>query len=455
MRAKMNQQMSIFDLMHKSAIAKELKAISGILDQTPEILDAVYRNLLQGRRDDTGRNGMTADQVLRCVILKQYRELTYEELAFHLEDSRAFRSFARLEMGQYPGKSILQENIKKLTEETWQELHSLILKYAAGTKHETGKKVRVDSTAIETNIHRPTDSSLLWDGIRIMTRWLAEGHQLRPRPEYLFSDHRRVTKKRCMTILNTRKKKTRTAAYRDLVLIARKVCGYALEAIPVLGTYNNGNFQDGCTAHVLAQKLERALRILTKVVDQTERRVFHNETVPASEKIISFFEVHSDIIVKSRRDTEYGHKVFFTGGASNMILDCIMPHGNPADSDQYRKLLIRHHKQYGSMPRQISADGGFASKENLTFAKDQQVKDVVFAKRRGLAVLDMAKSNWVYKRLKSFRAGIEANISTLKRRFGLSRCTWIGWRGFRRYVWSNVVSYNLLVLARIQLAEAQ
>lgn len=96
MREKTNRQMSLFDRMHKSAIAKELRAISDILDHTPEILDAVYRDLLQGRRDDTGRNGMTADQVLRCAILKQYRELTYEELAFYLEDSRAFRSFARL-----------------------------------------------------------------------------------------------------------------------------------------------------------------------------------------------------------------------------------------------------------------------------------------------------------------------------------------------------------------------
>jgi IS5 family transposase len=105
------------------------------------------------------------------------------------------------------------------------------------------------------------------------------------------------------------------------------------------------------------------------------------------------------------------------------------------------------------MPRKVSADGGFASKDNLAFAKENHVKDAVFSKRRGLSVLDMAKSNWVYKQLKNFRAGIEANISALKRRFGLSRCTWRGWRGFRRYVWSNVVSYNLLVLARIELAK--
>jgi IS5 family transposase len=289
-RQKITRQMSIFDLMHTSAIAKELRCISQILDQTPGILDAVHRDLLQGRREDIGRLGLNADQVLRCAILKQYRELTYEELAFYLEDSAAFRSFARLEMGVYPRKSILQDSIRSLTESTWQSLHQLILGYAAAAKSETGKKVRIDSTAIETNIHAPTDSSLLFDSIRIMTRWMVEGHQLKPRPDYPFSDHRRVAKKGAMTILNTRKKETRVVAYRDLVGVAVKVCGYARQAIPVLGKYQNGNFQDGCTAHLLAQRLERALRILEKVIDQTERRVFKGESVPASEKFVSFFE---------------------------------------------------------------------------------------------------------------------------------------------------------------------
>ena len=106
------------------------------------------------------------------------------------------------------------------------------------------------------------------------------------------------------------------------------------------------------------------------------------------------------------------------------------------------------------MPRQVSADGGFASKDNLSFAKERQVKDAVFAKKRGLSVAEMAKSSWVYKKLRNFRAGIEAGISVLKRAFGLDRCTWCGWEGFRRYVWSSIVSYNLLVMARIKLTPA-
>ena len=189
-------------------------------------------------------------------------------------------------------------------------------------------------------------------------------------------------------------------------------------------------------------------------MDQTERRVFKKEHVPASEKVVSFFETHTDIIVKKRRETEFGHKVFFTGGVSSMILDCLIVRGNPADTSQYQSLLMRQQEIYDRMPRQVSADGGFASKGNLAFAKGHHVKDAVFAKKRGLSVIDMAKSAWVYKRLRNFRAGIEAGISTLKRAFGLDRCTWKGWEGFGRYVWSAIVSYNLLVLARIKLASA-
>jgi IS5 family transposase len=438
----------------RNSIVKELEQMSRILDATPTVMDLVFQDLVKTRRSDTGREGMTAEQVLRCTILKQYRELTYEELAFHLEDSDAFRSFSRLEMGQYPSKSILQENIKAIREETWEAIHRDIIGYAVREKIEKGRTVRVDSTAVETDIHHPTDSTLLADGVRIITRWLTEGKELAPPPRYQFSDHRRVVKKRVMTILNARKDSVRQRAYRDLLQYAGLVQGYAVTAIPELASYEGHTLEDTFRGHELARRLERAVRILDKVIDQTERRVFKGEKVPASEKIVSFFEEHTDIIVKGKRDTEYGHKVFLSGGASTMILGCLIIRGNPADTDQYRSLLEQHKEWYGRMPRQVSADGGFASKDNLAFAKGNGVKDAVFAKKRGLSILEMAKSAWVYKKLRNFRAGIEAGISTLKRAFGLDRCTWSGWEGFKRYVWSSIVSYNLLVLARIRLASA-
>jgi IS5 family transposase len=305
--------------------------------------------------------------------LKQYRELTYEELAFHLEDSDALRSFSRLEMGQYPSKSILQENIKAITEETWEAIHRDILGYAAREAIEEGRTIRVDSTAVETDIHHPTDSTLLSDGVRIITRWLTEGKELSPCPQYRFSDHLRVVKKRVMTILNARKDDVREKAYRDLLRYAGLVKSYAESAIPELASYQGRNLADTFTGHELARRLMRAVRILGKVIDQTERRVLKGEKVPASEKVVSFFEDHTDIIVKGRRDTEYGHKVFLSGGASTMILGCLIVRGNPADSDQYQALLEQHRQWYGRIPRQVTADGGFASKDNLAFAKGSGV----------------------------------------------------------------------------------
>lgn len=454
MRKKFNPQLNLFVSMAKSSIAKELIQMSKVLDATPKVLELVFADLTKARRSTTGREGMTAEQVVRCAVLKQYRQLTYEELAFHLEDSDAFRTFSRLEMGQYPCKSILQENIKAIREETWEAIHREIINHAKQEKIETGRTIRIDATAVETDIHHPTDSTLLADGIRIITRWLAEGKALTPIPRYQFSDHQRVVKKRVLTILNTKKEEVRKAAYQDILMYAGKVRDYAVIAIPELLVHQSQEMSELFAGKVLAEKLERAVGLLKKVIDQTDRRVFKGEQVSASEKVVSFFEDHTDIIVKKRRETEYGHKIFLAGGRSTMILDCMITRGNPADTEQYAPLLKRQKDIYGRMPRQVSADGGFASKANLDYAKTNRINDAVFAKKRGLSVLEMAKSNWVYKKLRNFRAGIEAGISTLKRAFGLDRCTWKSWEGFGRYVWSSIVSYNLLVLARTKLAKA-
>jgi len=454
MRQKFNPQTGLFSPMMRHSIVKELQEISKVLDANPRLLDLVFQDMTSLSRPDTGRQGMTAEQVLRSAVLKQYRQLTYEELAFHLEDSDSFRSFSRLEMEQYPSKSVLQENIKAIKEDTWEAILYEITSYAIREKIETGRTIRVDSTAVETNIHHPTDSTLLADGIRIITRWLTEGKELTPAPSYQYSDHRRVAKKRLMTILNAKNDRVRKSAYKDLLYYAGLVKGYAITARDELIHYEGHSLMDTLAGRELARRLERAIGILGKVIDQTDRRVLKNEKVPASEKIVSFFEDHTDIIVKGKRDTEYGHKVFLAGGRSTMILGCLIAWGNPADTDQYQPLLEQHKNWYGRMPRQVTADGGFASKENLAFAKENHIKDAVFAKKRGLSILDMAKSNWVYKKLRNFRAGIEAGISTLKRAFGLDRASWTGWEGFARYVLSSIVSYNLLVIARIRLVPA-
>ncbi len=455
MRQKRNRQRTIFEVLGKNPGPKEFEQVSLVLDANPEILDLVFSDLTKGRRTDTGRKGMTAEQVLRCAIVKQMREMTYDDLEFWLADSFSLRSFTRLRQDQCPSTSTLQSNIKSLREQTWMAIHQFIVSYADEEKLEKGRKIRLDSTVVETNIHTPSDSTLLWDGVRVITRWLFDGKKFTPQPTYRFSDHRRVMKKRLLTIQNTRSKKTRESAYRDMLEYAYRVCTYGKEAAEELYEYKGETDPlEVFRARDLADKIARAVILLNKVIDQTHRRVLKNEKVAASEKVVSLFQTHTDIIVKSRRKTEYGHKVFVVGGASNLIIDCLIERGNPADSACFKKLLDRQHQYYGRPPRQTTADGGFASKDNVSYAKDSSVKDVVFSKKRGLVVKEMAKSNWVYRRLKNFRAGIEANISTLKRSYGLSRCNWSGWEGFKQYVWSAIVSYNLMVIARMKMTPA-
>jgi IS5 family transposase len=191
---------------------------------------------------------------------------------------------------------------------------------------------------------------------------------------------------------------------------------------------------------------------IERVIAQSERRMLKGEQVPAAEKLVSLFEPHADIIVKGGRDTIYGHKLNLVTGRSGLVLDVAIEAGNPADSDRLLPMLERHIAFYGQAPRQAAADGGFASQANLDKAKARGVSDMAFHKKCGLRIEDMVRSRWVYRKLRNFRAGIEAGISCLKRAYGLARCTWRGLEHFKAYVCSSVVAYNLALFARLAAA---
>lgn len=202
----------------------------------------------------------------------------------------------------------------------------------------------------------------------------------------------------------------------------------------------------------MQQEIEALITLTEKVIDQTERRVLRGESVPHHEKVVSIFEPHTDIIVKGGRDIQYGHKLNITTGKSGLVLDLQIEQGNPADTARLCPMIERQKNIYGRVPRQVAVDGGYASMANLEQVKAMGVKDAAFHKKRGLKVADMVKSSWVYKKLCDFRAGVEGNISCLKRRYGLSRCTWRGLKKFKAYVWSSTVAYNLMQLARLSPA---
>ena len=447
MREKRTIQASIFEGYAEHEIGRELKAMSDWLDQNIDLLDWVAADVKQRNVEETGRKGLSIESVLRCAILKQYRQLSYEDLVFTLMDSASCQTFARLTMAWYPKKATLQSCISAISDVTWEQINQRLLRSADKAKQERGEMLRIDSTVTESPIHAPSDSTLLWDSVRVLVRLLKRAEELAEGVTTIdYRNHQRLAKKRTRAIRYTRGQDKKAALYRDLITATQNSLDYVEQAdIKLLEVM----LFDPMAYTLWQAQFNHYKPLILRVIDQAERRVFQGEKVPSAEKVVSIFEEHTDIIVKGSRDIQYGHKLNLSTGRSGMILDVVIEEGNPADSERFLPMLERHIEQYGKAPRQMAADGGYASLENLREAKALKVKDVVFHKKCGLKVEEMAKSPWVYRKLRNFRAGIEAGISCMKRAYGLGRCTWKGLKHFRSYVWSSVVAHNLALFGRL------
>jgi transposase, IS5 family len=435
--------------------AQELVAMSRVLDDNPTIAEMVWQDLwaANGPQPSTrGAGGLSGEQVLRILVVKQMNGFSYRELAFHLADSRSYQTFCLLGITDaLPSKSALNANLKALQPTTLEAINRVLLGAALQAKVEMGRTVRTDCTVVESNIHKPMDSELLWDCVRVLTRLLGRARKLLGPEVADFANRTRRAKRRRKEIFDAKNAKQRQEPYRDLLRVTAEVYERSEEVRALLcgaEVLNDLGPWEALEVKGILADLNRFLPLTQRVMDQTRRRVLEGESVPAEEKLVSIFEEHTDIIRKDNRDTFYGHKICLTGGKSSMILDCAVLEGNPADSTLAKTMVDRQVKIFSRPPRQIAFDGGFASKVNLSEIKDLGVQDVAFSKRRGLEIGAMVKSSWVYQRLRNFRAGIEGNISFLKRVFGLGRCTWKSWESFQSYVWGSIVSFNLLVLAR-------
>jgi transposase, IS5 family len=451
MRKTRNPQLPLAEATTDHPKAKEFAQINEILDDNNNIY-ALARQDLGIANNNIGANGMTAEQVIRAAIIKQIDSYSYRELAFHLADSRVYCHFVKIGIGKPFKKSALQRGIKALSEETWEAINRVLVGYAQDHDLEKGRKVRIDCTVVESNIHAPYDSELLVDANRVLARLLNTVKTALPDIVFTFTNHLRRARRRNLEIMNAQNAEGRKKPYKDLIEITENTIGYAMKGLQGLTAYTAVSLEQQAFVYDITQKLRHYLPLSRQIVCQTRRRVLEGESVPAQEKIVSLFEEHTDIIRKDRRDTYYGHKICLTGGTSNLILDCVVLEGNPADSVLTGTMLDRQADIYGRYPLKAALDGGFSSQANLEKAKSNGIKDVCFSKGRGLEEEDMCRSKQVYKGLRKFRAGIESGISWLKRSLGLDRCTWKGFESFKSYVWASIVSANLLTLARKQLA---
>lgn len=445
MRQKHNPQISIFEFFGEHELGIRLKTISDFLDENPQIISLAEDDLIDSSATNTGRKGLTVESVVRAALVKQLMDLSYRDLSFLVTDSISINSFTRI-TAQSISDSALQSVITRISARTWEQMNRLLLAIASDQGVEKGRVVRIDSTVTATDIHPPSDSSLLWDCVRSMVRQFNQLSKHFAAGELVFVDHSKVAKG-CAFQIGYRRGAKKDKLYRKLIAYAINTKGYLIQALSTAPS------NAGVVYPLLVAQAESLVRLVEQVIEQTQRRIINGEKVPANEKLFSIFETHTDIIVKGSRDVQYGHKLNFTTGRSGLVLDVVVEEGNPADSACFCPMLARQEDIYGRVPKQVAADGGYASNENIDNAKEMGVTDVAFNKKRGIKVEKMAKSQWVYNKLKKFRAGIEGNISWLKRCFGLTRCLWKGLDKFKSYVWCSSLGYNLVVLARTILAK--
>lgn len=420
--------------------ADRLRRISLVLDGLPQLPQQVLGDLVPaGVRADRGRDGLSAEQVLRIFVLYLLLKCTFEELEFHLADSPTYRAFCRLGLGDpAPKRATLQDNLSRLRPETLQALHRLVVEQAVQRGVESGTTVRIDTTPVAAPLRAPTDSALLGDAVRVLERLLRRAQPLCPMS--LPTRGRRV--RRRTTALRSQKldEEERESLYFDLLQDTKRY----VEAAPFAADYLEG-LKTSQAWHLSLQLRTQAESALC-ICDQAERRVLDKEVVPSTSKRVSLFETHADILTK-RNEVTYGHKVCVAFGKSGVVLAADILRGNPADSTLAVPAVQQVQANTGKTPHDATMDGGFASRNNVTELKDLGVQRVSFSKGRGIERQRACGSPRVQRKLRHFRAGVEGLISWLKRSLAMGQSRWRGEQGYWSYVWGVIVTASVRALA--------
>lgn len=453
MRRKIIAQQSLFDYEIDNLLVyirpnDTLKIKDKILEENKEITKLVHEDLTQNVKD-TGANGMSAEQVLRSAIIKQWKGFSYRELAERIHDGITLRWFTRFKTGKVPHFTALQKAIKSISCDTFEKINDILVGYAKKEKLEKGKTIRTDTTVVETNILYPVDARILDDSVRTLTRIMLEITENFPKVNFGFANRTRKSKKFCYQIVLTKGKdaeKKRKKLYRKLISASNEVFNMGCRCL--------GQFSENAQIALL-DKLDHFLNLTAVAIEQCERRVIKGEKVPADEKIVSIFEPHTDIICrgKTQSPAEFGHKVLFTSGKSGLVTQFSTLKGNPGDNELLPGVLKKHKQQYGKTPFALAGDRRFFSAKNEEIAGNEGVKRVCI-KKPGYRSKDrkhLENKRW-FKKLCRFRAGIEGTISGLARGSGLKKCLWKGWESFKSYVGLGVITFNLRKIANLLLA---
>lgn len=435
-----------------SEMEPELAQIDQVLEDEA-IYQMVKSDLSQRypKTNQTGRNSTPVEVILRMLVVKHLYKLSYEKTEKVVKDSLVLRRFCRIYFEDVPDDTTLIRWANHIKPETLKALHKRVVAIASDLKVTKARKLRTDGTVVETNIHYPTDSSLLSDGVRVLSRNLKRAQQVlgdsMTITKSLFRDRSRSARKlkRQIEGLARRGAEKTKRVYQKLITVARATVTQAQAVIEEL------QVEPSKASEQVKQRLQTFVTRTQAVLEQTVQRVFQRETVPASEKIVSMFEPHTDIIKRGKagKATEFGHKVWLDEVDGGIVSDYRILKGNPADSEQWQPAIEQHIEHFGKVPYQASADRGVSSQPNEDYAIDKGIKRVILPKAgyKSQARRDHERQSW-FRRGRRYHAGVEGRISVLKRKHGLDRCLNHGEDGFERWVGWGIIANNLTMIGQ-------
>lgn len=458
MRAAIHAQPSFADFELQAqglALEPALQRIADLLDHHGELVDLVRQDLVRGLRTPTrGRAGMTAEQVLRAFVLQRVKAWDLRELSARTADGYTLRGFTRFFSAPVRRHDAFHRAFTRLTPATVRALNDAVVRAAVAGGLEDGTQLRVDTTVVETTIHFPTDSTLLWDAVRVITRLVRRLRPQLPGPTPRFPHRTRCARRRMQEIQRltpTQRQTQQRPKYRALIRVTEHVVQAARAVLATATDAPEAGPLDTAVIGALVKEIAHYCALADRVVAQARRRVLQGETVPTDEKLFSIFEPHTDLIKrgKAQKPVEFGHKVFLAESAIGLITDYRVLAGNPTDAEHVVPSLDRHHQLFGTAPALFAADRGFYSAATVGACTDAGVATECIPQRGGTKTPTRSayEKSRAFRKGQRFRAGIEGRISVLFRGRGMKRCPLQGAVRFEVFVGAAVLANNLLVMA--------
>jgi IS5 family transposase len=425
-----------------------------------QIVASVYDALAKRRPQSRsrGRKGTPAETVLRLLVLKHVRNWSYEVLEREVRANLVYRDFTRVGGGKMPDAKTMGRWGVALGPEVVRQIHERMVRIALDQGVVTGRRMRVDTTVVETDIHYPTDSSLLGDGVRVLTRVMKRVTAIAGRVGTVLRDRSRSVKLRVIEIARAARSKgpqsrERLAGlYGRLLATTSRVVGQAKRFATeiVAGLKRSVDPMQQLVLESLRQKLDAMLARVRQVMKQTRVRLFRSET-RSEGKLFSLFEPSTEIIRKGKagKPNEFGKMVKLQEAENQIVTDYEVYERRPHDAQLLEASIAAHETRLGRVPRLVAADAGFYSASNEALAKAKGVKRLCIPNRstKSRERKRAQKKRW-FRQGQKWRTGCEGRISVVKRRHGLDRCRYKGDAGMKRWVGLGVIADNLINIGR-------